>query len=65
MPRSVPYNNRAGSATAEEIHRVMTVVMQSRFASVMTTDEWLNAIAGGAAPERDSIYASNQRARMS
>lgn len=60
---SVPYANRAGSATAEEIHRVMTVVMQSRFASVMTTDEWLNALTGGETPERDSIYGSNQRAR--
>ncbi|MFA7403426.1 MAG: isochorismatase family protein [Pelobacteraceae bacterium] len=60
---SVPYANRAGSATAEEIHRVMTVVMQSRFASVMTTDEWLIAITGGGALERDSIYGSNQRAR--
>lgn len=61
---SVPYANRAGSATAEEIHRVMTVVMQSRFATVMTTDEWLSALAGGKTPERDSIYGSNQRARM-
>lgn len=59
---SVPYANRAGNATAEEIHRVMTVVMQSRFASVMTTDEWLNSLAGGVTPARDSIYASNQRA---
>lgn len=61
---SVPYANRAGSATAEEIHRVMTVVMQSRFATVMTTDEWLSALTGGKTPERDSIYGSNQRARM-
>jgi nicotinamidase-related amidase len=61
---SLPYANRAGCATAEEIHRVMTVVMQSRFATVMTTAEWLAAIAGGATPERDSIYGSNQRARQ-
>lgn len=61
---SVPYVNRAGSATAEEIHRVMTVVMQSRFATVMTTAEWLTAIAGGVTPERDSIFGSNQRARQ-
>lgn len=59
---SLPYANRAGSATAEEIHRVMTVVMQSRFAAVMSTEEWLNAIATGAAPERDTIFASHRRA---
>ena len=61
---SLPYANRAGSATAEEIHRVMMVVMQSRFATVMTTDEWIGALSGGVTPERDNIYASNQRARQ-
>jgi nicotinamidase-related amidase len=60
---SLPYANRAGSATAEEIHRVMTVVVQARFAAVLTTDEWLAAIAGGTPPERDTIFASNRRAR--
>ena len=60
---SLPYANRAGSATAEEIHRVVTVVMQSRFATVMTTDEWIASLDGGPTPGRDSIYGSNQRAR--
>lgn len=57
---SLPYANKAGSATAEEIHRVMTVVMQSRFAAVMTTNEWLELLATSQEPERDSIFASNQ-----
>ena len=61
---SLPYANRAGSATAEEIHRVMTVVMQSRFAAVLSTDEWLHALNTGEAPERDNIVASNRRARL-
>lgn len=61
---SLPYANRAGSASAKEIHRVMTVVMQSRFAAVMSTDEWLGAIATGVTPERDTIFGSNQRARL-
>ncbi len=60
---SLPYANRAGNASAEEIHRVMTVVMQSRFAAVMSTDEWLGAIDTGVTPERDTIFGSNQRAR--
>ena len=59
---SLPYANKAGSATAEEIHRVMTVVMQARFAGVMTTEEWFQIIASGADPERDTIFGSNQRA---
>jgi nicotinamidase-related amidase len=61
---SVSYANRAGSASAAEIHRVFTVVMQSRFAAVMTTEEWLSIVKTGAQPERDSIYKSNQRARF-
>lgn len=59
---SLAYSNKAGSATAEEIHRVTTVVLQSRFAAVLNTDEWLGLIASGGEPERDSIYTSNQRA---
>src|SRR5699024_9177290 len=59
---SVPYANRAGSATAEEIHRVFTVVEQSNFAAVLTTDEWLACLADGTQPERDNIHATHQRA---
>lgn len=59
---SVPYANRAGSATAEEIHRVFAVVEQSRYAAVMTTDEWIGHLARGTTPERDTIHASHQRA---
>ena len=58
---SLPYANRAGSATAEEIHRVVTVVMQSRFAAVMSTDEWLDIAATGEEAERDTIFGSNRR----
>ena len=59
---SLSYSNRAGEATAEEIHRVMSVVFQSRFAAVMTTAEWANHLKAGTAPERDTPYASWQRA---
>lgn len=59
---SVPYANRAGFASAEEIHRVYSVVQQSRFAAVLSTDEWLECVATGRVPERDTIHASHQRA---
>jgi nicotinamidase-related amidase len=61
---AVPYSNRAGTASAEDIHRIFTVVMQSRFASVMPTDEWISAVRAGSVPERDTIFGSNQRARL-
>lgn len=60
---SLPYTNRAGAATAEEIHRVITVVMQARFAAVMTTDEWLVILKSGEMPKRETIYVSNLRAK--
>lgn len=60
---SLPYENRAGFASAEEIHRVMLVVMQSRFAGVGTFVEWRQAIAEGGNLAIDGILASNQAAR--
>lgn len=59
---SLPYANSAGAATAEEIHRVFSVVLHSSFAAVASTADWLAAVASGKALERDNIYASNQRA---
>lgn len=61
---SVPYANRDGRATGEEIHRAVSVVMQGRFAAVMTTEEWITAVNSGVTPERDSIFSSNQRERQ-
>lgn len=60
---SVPYENRAGRASAEEIHRVISVVLQSRFAAVVSTVEWVEMLQRGTTPERDSIFQSNRRAR--
>jgi nicotinamidase-related amidase len=60
---SVPYLNQAGQASAEEIHRVVSVVLQSRFAAVLATEDWIAALESKTPPVRDSIYLSNQRAR--
>jgi nicotinamidase-related amidase len=59
---SVSYANRAGFASAEEVHRVFSVVEQSRFAAVLTTDEWIDCVTNHRLPERDTIHASHQRA---
>jgi nicotinamidase-related amidase len=60
---AVPYSNRAGSASAEEMHRVVMVILQARFAAVVTTSEWLEAIRTGVAPQIEGIPASNSAAR--
>lgn len=59
---AVAYANSAGYATAEEIHRVVTVILQSRFAAVLKTAEWIDDLKTGRLPERDTIPASHQRA---
>jgi nicotinamidase-related amidase len=59
---SPPYRNSLGSATAEEIHRVFSIVMHTGFAAVLGTDEWLAALQSGEVPQADNIYLSNQRA---
>lgn len=60
---SLPYENDAGYASAEEIHRAFTVVLHSRFAAVARTDEWIAAVHAGKPLERGSIAASNRKAR--
>jgi nicotinamidase-related amidase len=59
---SLPYANRAGSASAEEIHRVFSVVFESNFAAVLSTDEWLQALATDSAPRPENPVASYRRA---
>jgi nicotinamidase-related amidase len=59
---SLPYSNALGSATAEEIHRVFTVVMHTGFAAVVSTDDWVGALKSGERLTADNVYLSNQRA---
>lgn len=58
------YENAAGKASAEEIHRVFSTVFHSSFAAVATTEDWVTAVRDGRAIERDNIYLSNLRTRQ-
>ena len=60
---ALPYENAAGRVSAEEIHRVFSVVFHSNFAAVATTDAWVAALKAGAAIEKDNVVMSNRRAR--
>ncbi|HYD58795.1 MAG TPA: cysteine hydrolase family protein [Noviherbaspirillum sp.] len=62
---SLPYENAAGKASAEEIHRAFSVVFHSNFAAATTTDDWIAAVQAGQAIQCDNVFASNQRARAS
>lgn len=59
---SVPYKNEAGSASAEEIHRVFSVVFHSRFAATASTAAWISAVEAGVPLAQGNIWNSNQDA---
>lgn len=60
---ALPYENAAGHASAEEIHRVFGVVFHSNFAAVGRTADWIAALATGERLPKDNVLASNQRGR--
>ncbi|RTQ31061.1 cysteine hydrolase [Variovorax gossypii] len=60
---ALPYENAAGKVTAEEIHRVFSVVFHSNFAAVTTTDAWISAMREGQVIPKDNVVLSNRRAR--
>ena len=60
---ALPYENAAGRVSAEEVHRVYSVVFHTNFAAVATTTAWMHAIRTGQSLPADSIFASNRRAR--
>lgn len=60
---SPSYENAAGRASAEEIHRVFSTVFHSNFAAVATTQDWITAVDKGLALEPDNVYLSNQRTK--
>ena len=62
---ALPYANAAGRATAEEIHRVFSVVFESNFAAVISTEVWVAAVRAGKVLERGGIMASNALAKQS
>lgn len=59
---SLPYENAIGRASAEEIHRVFTVVAHTAFAAVTDTSTWIAALDSGTALEKDNVFLSHERA---
>ena len=60
---AVPYKNRAGFASAADIHRVFSVVMQARFAAVLSTKEWIYRVETQQTPIRETIFQSHENAK--
>lgn len=60
---ALPYANAAGRASAEEIHRVFSVVFHSNFAAVTSTADWIQAVKAQQPLRRDNPVLSNRRGR--
>lgn len=60
---ALPYENSAGRASAEEIHRVFSVVFHSNFAAVASTADWIEAVKAQQPLRRDNLVLSNRRGR--
>ena len=61
--RTLAMANQQGSLGAEELHRAVLLVPQSRFAEVSTTREWVDAVHNSADLERSTVFASTAIAR--
>ncbi len=61
---SLPYENAAGYATAEEIHRAFSVVFHSNFAAVVSTDSWVTAVNAGELLSPANVYSSHMAGRQ-
>ncbi|MFZ6677554.1 cysteine hydrolase family protein [Undibacterium sp. Tian12W] len=61
---SLPYENAAGYATAEEIHRAFSVVFHSNFAAVVSTDSWVAAVKAGELLSPSNVYSSHMAGRQ-
>lgn len=56
-------SNEVGTINARELHEAVTIVLQSRFAAVVTTEQWCEAVASGVPLTGSNIFASTAAAR--
>ncbi|MFT4213130.1 MAG: cysteine hydrolase family protein [Microbacterium sp.] len=57
---TLTFRNEAGAVDARTLHETVCIVLQSRFAAVVTTARWLDAVADGTALRGSTIYASTR-----
>lgn len=57
-------SNSAGAVSAQALHEAVLVTLQSRFAAVASTKDWVVSIADHKDLARSNIYASTDAARL-
>ncbi|MBO0984530.1 isochorismatase family protein [Rathayibacter sp. SD072] len=55
---AIAISNAAGSVDAETVHTTLLALLNSNFAAVGTTDEWIDAVSTGAALPKSDLGSS-------
>lgn len=55
---TVSFKNKMGALSAKEMHEATCIVLQSRFAAALATDEWVDLVINDIAATRESIVES-------
>lgn len=61
---ALSYRNKMGFLDAKAMHQASCIIMQSRFAAVMSTQEWVELIQTGLSAPRETLYQSYQQAQQ-
>ena len=56
-------SNEAGTIGARELHEAVAIVLQSRFAAVITTEQWCEAVASGGSLTGSNVFTSTAVSR--
>ncbi len=56
--------NSAGAVSAEKVHTTLMVLLNSNFAAVLSTDEWLEALRSGVEAARSNLVESALEGRQ-
>ena len=60
---TVSFENKMGFLSAKAMHEAVCIVLQSRFAAVLRTNEWCELVAKGAAAHKETILESAMRGK--
>jgi nicotinamidase-related amidase len=60
---AIHLSNDAGSASAEQVHRTLMVLLNSNFAAVATTDAWVDAARSGSGLPKSDLGTSATQGR--
>lgn len=61
---TISFENKMGFVSAHTMHETTCIVLQSRFAAVLQTEEWCELVTEGLAARRETILGSVEQAQQ-